>query len=93
MLPIRMSCQQKPGAPMVKPWISSYHLMLLYIPENQGQEQINFVRADKIHVIKEISSRTKEAYNTILEVCYSKGPRSSLTIYNKLSKYIVYIGF
>jgi hypothetical protein len=61
--------------------------------EAQGQEQINFVRADKVHVIEEIGGRTKEEYNTILEVRYSKGPRSSLTIYNKLSKYIVYIGF
>ena len=61
--------------------------------ENQEQEQINFARADKGHVIEEISSRTEEAYNTILEICYSEETRSSLTINNKLSKYIVYIGF
>jgi hypothetical protein len=75
----------------VKPWISSYHLMRLqYIPENQGREQIKLVRADKVHVIEEISSRTEEAYNTILEICYSEETRSSLTAYNKLIKYIVY---
>jgi hypothetical protein len=63
MLPIHMSCQQKPGAPMVKLWISSNHLMLLYIPENQGKEQINSVRADKVHIIEEAISQPQEAYN------------------------------